>query len=152
MISLARKIENTRKRFRKLILGSGFALREAIEIIDELVAAKLKRTKTLPSGLCSDAEFVRRVYLDLTGLPPGIAEIDAFLADSSEDAYEKVVDRLLAKDDRVDLGCSVGFEETDLLRLPILMVCFRRFFLYFYSQTLYYAVDFLYQRKPGSTN
>ena len=38
--------------------------------IDELVAAKWQRMKIQPSGLCTDAEFLRRVYLDLTGLPP----------------------------------------------------------------------------------
>src|SRR4029079_15227472 len=38
--------------------------------IDELVAAKWKRMKIAPSELCSDLEFIRRVYLDLTGLPP----------------------------------------------------------------------------------
>ena len=38
--------------------------------IDELVYEKLKQVKVLPSDLCTDAEFLRRVYLDLTGLPP----------------------------------------------------------------------------------
>ena len=41
-------------------------------------------------------EYARRLSLDLTGLPPTIAEVDAFLADKSAGAYEKVVDRLLA--------------------------------------------------------
>ena len=41
-------------------------------------------------------DLLRRVSFDLTGLPPTIAEIDAFLADASPDAYERVVDRLLA--------------------------------------------------------
>ena len=51
--------------------------------IDELVAAKWQRMKILPSGLCSDAEFLRRVYLDLTGLPPTAADLRAFLDDSA---------------------------------------------------------------------
>ena len=49
--------------------------------IDELVAAKWQRMKILPSRLSSDAEFLRRVYLDLTGLPPTAADVRAFLDD-----------------------------------------------------------------------
>ena len=52
--------------------------------IDELVANKWQRMKIGPSGLCSDAEFLRRVYLDLTGLPPTAADVRAFLADRRE--------------------------------------------------------------------
>ena len=50
--------------------------------IDELVYEKLKQVKVLPSELCTDAEFIRRVYLDLTGLPPAADEVRAFLADT----------------------------------------------------------------------
>ena len=42
----------------------------ANNFVDELVYNKLKRVKSLPSELCTDAEFIRRVSLDLTGLPP----------------------------------------------------------------------------------
>ncbi|MFL2910760.1 MAG: DUF1549 domain-containing protein [Limisphaerales bacterium] len=43
--------------------------------VDEFVASKLKRTKTLPSGLSSDEDFLRRVFLDLIGLPPTSEEV-----------------------------------------------------------------------------
>ena len=49
--------------------------------IDELVAAKWRRLKIRPSNLCSDAEFIRRVYLDLTGLPPTVEQVQTFLDD-----------------------------------------------------------------------
>lgn len=49
--------------------------------IDNLVAAKWKRMKIAPSGLSSDENFVRRVHLDLTGLPPAAKRVKAFLAD-----------------------------------------------------------------------
>jgi cytochrome c553 len=64
--------------------------------IDRFVLARLEAEHLKPSPEASRSEWLRRVTLDLTGLPPTIAETDAFLADRSPDAYEKVVDRLLA--------------------------------------------------------
>ncbi len=46
--------------------------------VDDLVFAKLKRVRTAPGELCSDAEFIRRVYLDLIGLPPSLEELKSF--------------------------------------------------------------------------
>ncbi len=63
--------------------------------IDAFVLARLEEEGQAPSTEASKETLLRRVSLDLTGLPPSIAEIDAFLADDSPDAYEKVVDRLL---------------------------------------------------------
>ena len=72
--------------------------------IDELVAAKWKRMKILPSDLCSDAEFVRRVYLDLIGLPPTADEVGSFLKDGRETQVKRdeLVDRLVGSDDYVE--------------------------------------------------
>lgn len=72
--------------------------------IDELVAAKWKRMKILPSELCDDAEFVRRVYLDLTGLPPTADEVRSFLQDGRETRVKRdeLVDRLVGSDDYVE--------------------------------------------------
>jgi mono/diheme cytochrome c family protein len=64
--------------------------------IDAFILARLEREGLQPSPEADRATLLRRVYLDLTGLPPSLKEIDAFLADKSQDAYEKVVDRLLA--------------------------------------------------------
>jgi hypothetical protein len=64
--------------------------------IDRFVMARLEREKLAPSAEAPKATLLRRVTLDLIGLPPTPAELDAFLADTSADAYEKVVDRLLA--------------------------------------------------------
>lgn len=68
--------------------------------IDELVAAKWKRMKIQPSEVCTDAEFIRRVTLDLTGLPPGPDDIRAFLADTTETRAkrEALVDRLIGSE------------------------------------------------------
>lgn len=64
--------------------------------IDYFVLARLEREGLKPSREATREALIRRVTLDLTGLPPTPEEADAFLADSSPVAYEKVVDRLLA--------------------------------------------------------
>src|SRR5437660_9433347 len=66
--------------------------------IDAFIAAELKAKNLTPAGPADRPTLLRRVCLDLTGLPPSPAEQDAFLKDQSADAYEKVVDRLLASE------------------------------------------------------
>ena len=63
--------------------------------IDFFVLERLERDGFSPSTEADQATLIRRVTLDLTGLPPTPAEIDGFLKDPSPNAYEKVVDRLL---------------------------------------------------------
>jgi hypothetical protein len=64
--------------------------------IDYFVLARLQREGLKPSPEADRRTLIRRACFDLTGLPPTPAEVDAFLRDSSPDAYEHVVDRLLA--------------------------------------------------------
>jgi hypothetical protein len=64
--------------------------------IDFLVRARLKKEGLQPSAEAGRRTLLRRVSFDLTGLPPTPAEVDAFVNDRSPDAWEKVVDRLLA--------------------------------------------------------
>ncbi len=64
--------------------------------VDAFVLARLEKEGLTPSAEASKETLLRRVYLDLIGLPPTIKEVDEFLADKSPEAYEKVVDRLLA--------------------------------------------------------
>lgn len=64
--------------------------------LDFHVLARLESQGLAPSPAAPKAQWLRRVTFDLTGLPPTESELKAFLSDSSDDAYEKVVDRLLA--------------------------------------------------------
>ncbi|MDV6030526.1 MAG: DUF1553 domain-containing protein [Phycisphaera sp. RhM] len=63
--------------------------------VDPFVAQKHREKGFQPNQEADKATWLRRATFDLTGLPPTLPELDAFLADSSDDAYEKVVDRLL---------------------------------------------------------
>ncbi len=65
--------------------------------IDQLVGAKLKKLRILPSEICSDEEFLRRVTLDITGLLPTEEEYHAFLSDPEPNKREKLVDQLLQR-------------------------------------------------------
>lgn len=64
--------------------------------IDQFILKKLEDEGLQPSPETDKTTLLRRVSLDLTGLPPTTAQVDSFLQDKSENAYEKAVDRLLA--------------------------------------------------------
>jgi cytochrome c553 len=64
--------------------------------IDAFILARLEKEGLTPAPETAKETLLRRVTLDLTGLPPTPEEVDAFLADESREAYDKVVDRLLA--------------------------------------------------------
>jgi WD40 repeat protein len=85
---------------------TGFAWTDppAYNHLDELAAAKWKRLKIRPSEVCTDAEFLRRATIDLTGLPPTVEEVRAFLADPAESRAkrEALVDRLIGSDAFID--------------------------------------------------
>jgi uncharacterized protein DUF1553/uncharacterized protein DUF1549/cytochrome c len=93
--------------------------------IDQFVAARLEKEGLEPSAEASKEAMIRRVSLDLVGLPPTPAEIDAFVADASPDAYERLVDHLLASPhygerwarpwlDLARYADSHGYEKDDL--------------------------------------
>ena len=63
--------------------------------IDQFILARLEEENLKPSPEADKATLIRRVTFDLTGLPPTPSEVDAFLADKSPDAYERLVNRLL---------------------------------------------------------
>ncbi|MGH7970619.1 MAG: DUF1549 domain-containing protein, partial [Limisphaerales bacterium] len=76
--------------------------------IDELVAAKWQRMKIQPSELCTDLEFIRRIYLDLTGLPPSPDDIRKFLDDSrdSKEKREALIEHLVGSSEYVDFWAN----------------------------------------------
>jgi hypothetical protein len=70
--------------------------------IDELVAARWAADKVTPAEHCDDAEFLRRVYLEIAGHVPSAADARAFLDDTAADKRHALVEKLLASDDYVN--------------------------------------------------
>ena len=77
-------------------LPGGYHDAEVRNPIDAFVFARLRQEQLEPAAAADKVTHLRRLSLDLIGLPPSISELDAFLADDSADAYERQVDRLLA--------------------------------------------------------
>ncbi len=71
--------------------------------IDTLVHDKLRKLRITPSELCSDEQFLRRVFIDITGTLPSSEEHELFLADTAENKREVVVDQLLQRKEFVDM-------------------------------------------------
>ena len=90
------------------VLGdrTGFAWVDSPEFnfVDRHINNKLKKMKTMPSELCTDAEFLRRISLDLTGLPPTLEQVKAFLADPREAQAKRnaKIDELLETSEYID--------------------------------------------------
>jgi hypothetical protein len=78
---------------------TGFQWQDVAEnnFIDTFVYKKLKHLKVQPSDLCDDSEFLRRLYLDLTGLPPSPEQVRVFLADTTDSRAkrDRMIDQLI---------------------------------------------------------
>jgi hypothetical protein len=70
-----------------------------VNVIDRLVNEKLRDLRYLPAEPCTDAEFLRRASLDITGALPQVRETEAFLADTSADKRATLIDQLLNRDE-----------------------------------------------------
>ncbi len=81
--------------------------------IDAFILARLEAEKMRPSSEAGRTTLIRRLSLDLRGLPPSVEEIDAFVNDAAPEAYEKLVDRFLASAHR---GEALAQEWLDLAR------------------------------------
>ncbi|HVU89353.1 MAG TPA: DUF1549 domain-containing protein [Pirellulales bacterium] len=96
--------------------------------IDELVNAKLQKLRILPSDLCSDEIFLRRVTVDITGLLPTEAEYIEFVADTDPQKRAKLVDRLL---ERKEFSEIWGMKWAELLMVKSTVdVSYKSMFLY----------------------
>jgi hypothetical protein len=106
--SLLARYEGSYAATTVVVMGdrSGFVWQDppANNHLDTLVYNKLKKVKVQPSELCTDAEFIRRVYLDLVGVPPQPDVVRAFLADTRDTRVKRdeTIDRLIGSPEFVD--------------------------------------------------
>lgn len=81
---------------KSLTNGQKIAAAELSKLIDQEINKRLQAEKVKSAGLCSDEEFVRRVYLDLVGVIPPVEKVTAFLASTEKDKRAKLIEELLA--------------------------------------------------------
>jgi len=87
---------------------------EANNFIDKFVFAKLEQNNIIPSDLSTDAAFLRRVYLDVLGVIPGVDEASEFLNSADPDKRRKLIDKLLERPERAEFWAQYF---ADLFRL-----------------------------------
>ncbi|MBW3599153.1 MAG: DUF1549 and DUF1553 domain-containing protein [Planctomycetes bacterium] len=114
MVRYMEFIESVYVTFVRDIEGFAWSDPPSNNYIDDHVYAKLKQLKFLPSELCADEEFIRRVYLDTIGVLPTIEETQAFLSDSAPDKRSKLIDGLL---ERPEYARFWALKWGDLLRM-----------------------------------
>lgn len=100
--------------FREEVDGYAWNERPQHNYVDRHVDDKLRELRLLAAPPCSDAEFVRRVHLDVIGLLPSVAETQAFLADAAPDKRARLIEQLL---ERPEMAEFWALKWADLLRM-----------------------------------
>lgn len=96
--------------------------------IDQLIGAKLARLRILPSDLCTDEEFLRRVTVDITGLLPTPDEYESFVGDPDPDKRARLIDELLERKEFAEIW-SMKWAELLMVKSSI-EVSYKSMFLY----------------------
>ena len=108
--------------------GSDFPQEPVLNFIDELVDAKLRKLNIHPVGLCSDADFLRRAYLDIIGTLPTAAAAREFLEDVSAAKRSKLVASLLTRKEYADFQ---ALKWSDVLRVDRLALGHKQAYVYY---------------------
>lgn len=107
-------VETSLVTFVEDVEGYAWEGQSTLNEIDELVDAQLRQLRYVPSGLCRDDEFVRRIFLDILGRLPRVSEVETFLADGSPDKRSRLIDDLL---ERPEFAKFWALKWGDLMRL-----------------------------------
>ncbi|MEX0818742.1 MAG: DUF1549 domain-containing protein, partial [Pirellulaceae bacterium] len=107
-------IDTADLQFLKPIEGFEWNAPAENNFIDRHVFARLQKLQIQPAPLCSDSEFIRRVYLDVLGSLPTRGETEDFLADGDPEKRQKLIDRLLHREEYAEFWAQ---KWSDLLRV-----------------------------------
>lgn len=129
-------------RFETFTVGSQFIVlpkglkfeypaEQEVNYIDHLVAEKLKKLRIAPSGVCSDETFLRRVFIDIVGLPPTADEYNKFMASTAPDKRAKLIDELLGRKEFSEIWVSKWAEMLQIRTDPNKNVSQKSMFLYY---------------------
>ena len=99
--------------------------------IDPLVAGKLHKLRIVPSDVCSDEEFLRRATIDITGTLPDEEQFRIFMADSSQDKRQSLVDKLLARKEFTEVWVMKFAELLQIRTNPNNQVSYKATLLYY---------------------
>jgi len=97
--------------------------------IDDLVAAKLRKLRVAPSELCDDRTFLRRLYIDVVGLPPTGDDTDRFLSDPGADKRARLIDELLARKEFSEIWVNEWAELLQVKSSPT--ISYKAMYLYY---------------------
>jgi hypothetical protein len=115
--------------FPNEVVESAYTASPRANFIDDHVLRKLRELRLPPSAQCSDAEFIRRAYLDAAGILPTAEELSKFLSDKSTDKRAKLIDALLERPEFVDYWaykwCDVMLVSTRKLPQPAMWAFYR---------------------------
>ena len=100
-----------------------------INYVDSLVTAKLKKLRISPSELCNDETFLRRVYLDVVGVPPTVEEYGRFMTSTAPDKRAKLIDELLERKEFSELWVNKWAEILQVKSSQ--QVSYKAMFLYY---------------------
>ena len=104
---------------------------QEVNYVDKAIDGKLRRLRIAPSELCSDEEFLRRVYIDTIGLLPTVEEHDTFIASTDPGKRAKVIDELLARPEFADLWVMKMAEMLEIRSSDVDNVSYKATLLYF---------------------
>lgn len=115
-------VENSRLSYLRETPGFVWSNPPTNNYVDDHVFAKLAELQILPSDVCSDAEFVRRVHLDVAGILPTPERVQAFLADQDPNKRAKLVDEIVERPEYAEFW---GMKWADILRSTRKQITYR---------------------------